>query len=313
MTLKTNQRRGSVAVENVLLLSLVAGAVLLIAIGLGDRAREVFDELGENTSTPVAENTRILQGRGEGEAVYRTQARVPETPPSLTVIALKSIGLLVVGLTVLGAALSLAVVRRRPVKKDEETVPQVEPVPTKPRPAYLTKRQEILKSLAEEGRRVLHNQLTAKQIMSRRLTKVLPNTTLDEVRATMAEHQLRHVLVCDTRDCLIGVISDRDVAGEKAGTARDAMTSDPITIGPETKASVLVSILLERRISSLPVVQEGQLIGIVTTSDIAMTLQCTLQLVEQLISELEGLTEGRSFVVHDDPAVDELAECTLSA
>jgi signal-transduction protein with cAMP-binding, CBS, and nucleotidyltransferase domain len=91
------------------------------------------------------------------------------------------------------------------------------------------------------------------------------------------------------------------------------MTANPVTNEPKTRASVLVSILLDRRISCLPVVKEGTLVGIVTTTDIAMTLQCTLQLIEQLVSDLEGLTDGNSFFVPDAETGDENAECSVAA
>jgi len=129
----------------------------------------------------------------------------------------------------------------------------------------------------------------------------------------MGKRHLRHVLVCDAKDQLLGVISDRDTSGDKLGVARDIMTANPVTIEPETRASVLVSILLDRRISCLPVVKDGTLVGIVTTTDIAMTLQCTLQLIEQLVTNLEGLTDGSSFVVPDAGATEADAECSLSA
>lgn len=299
-----NTRRGSSVIEYTLMLSLVAAAVLLIAMTLGHQAKEVLGKLGEPGGAEVAS--------GPGELASTNQ----KVPPAIAIqphraAAFRLAGLLAISVVMAGSAIAIIAGRRR--DKTNETPAEPRKAPARPQPGYIGKRQEILKSLATAGRRVLHNQLAAEQIMSRRLTKVLPDTSLEEIQDLMRTRQLRHVLVCDQRDGLLGVISDRDTLGDKQGTARDIMTPSPITIEPETTASILVSILLDRRISCLPVVRDGTLLGIVTTSDIAMTLQCTLQLIEQMVSDLEGLAEGISFVVPDAANSDEGAECSLSA
>jgi CBS domain-containing protein len=299
-----NARRGSSVIEYTLMLSLVTGAVLLIAMTLGHQAKEVLGKLGEPGGAEMAS--------GPSEAASTNQ----KVPPAIATqphraAAFRLAGLFAIAVVMVGSAIALSVSRRRDKTNKEPTEPKK--APARPQPGYIRKRQEILRSLATAGRSVLHNQLAAEQIMSRRLTKVLPDTSLDEIQDLMRTLQLRHVLVCDKWDGLLGVISDRDTLGDKQGTARDIMTPSPITIEPETTASVLVSILLDRRISCLPVVHQGTLLGIVTTSDIAMTLQCTLQLIEQMVSDLEGLAEGISFVVPDAANSDESAECSLSA
>jgi CBS domain-containing protein len=299
-----DSRRGSSTIEYALMLSLVTAAVLLIAMTVGDQVKQVLGKLDGAMAQNVAANPEVVASEGQ-----RTSSLIAEPPLDRTAV-FKLAGLMVLSVVLAGSAITLTVARRR-VAKTEEGQPK--PAPPKPQPGYLGKRQEILKSLASAGREVLHNELAAAQIMSQRLTKVLPETSLVEVRKIMGKRQLRHVLVCDAKDKLMGVISDRDMPDDKEGFARDIMTRDPITIQPETRASALVSILLDRRISCLPVVESGTLVGIVTMSDIAMTLQCTLQLIEQMVDKLEVLTDGGTFVVSDAEIVDKTAECSLSA
>ena len=43
----------------------------------------------------------------------------------------------------------------------------------------------------------------------------------------------------------------------------------------------MITMMFAQRISCLPVVEEGQLQGIITTSDLLMALQCVLRLIEQ--------------------------------
>lgn len=50
---------------------------------------------------------------------------------------------------------------------------------------------------------------------------------------------------------------------------RDVMTTDPITVGPETPFKEVVSLLVEHRVGGLPVVDDdGTLLGIVTETDL---------------------------------------------
>lgn len=52
-------------------------------------------------------------------------------------------------------------------------------------------------------------------------------------------------------------------------TARDIMTANPITIGPDTSVGEAVKILLEKRFNGLPVVNEnGALLGVLCQSDL---------------------------------------------
>lgn len=51
--------------------------------------------------------------------------------------------------------------------------------------------------------------------------------------------------------------------------ARDVMTSPPITVGPETPVSEIAALLIERRISGVPVIDgRGRIVGIVTEGDL---------------------------------------------
>jgi predicted transcriptional regulator len=60
------------------------------------------------------------------------------------------------------------------------------------------------------------------------------------------------------------------------------MTPNPITVTPDMPVSTVTTIMLAKRINCVPVVEDGKLMGIVTTSDLLMALQCVLKLIEQL-------------------------------
>jgi len=53
-------------------------------------------------------------------------------------------------------------------------------------------------------------------------------------------------------------------------TARDIMTADPVTIGPEASVTEAAHIMAERRVGALPVVEGAKLVGFVTEGDLIM-------------------------------------------
>jgi signal-transduction protein with cAMP-binding, CBS, and nucleotidyltransferase domain len=44
--------------------------------------------------------------------------------------------------------------------------------------------------------------------------------------------------------------------------------------------------MLDRHISSLPVVENGKLVGIITTTDLVMAFQCTMQVIQAAAADL---------------------------
>ena len=51
-------------------------------------------------------------------------------------------------------------------------------------------------------------------------------------------------------------------------TAKDIMTTDVVTVDPKTSVKEAANIMSEKGISGLPVVQNGELVGIVTENDL---------------------------------------------
>ena len=126
--------------------------------------------------------------------------------------------------------------------------------------------------------------MTIADIMSRDPECVAPDTSLMEIRQLLHQRGFRHLLVLD-EDALVGVISDRDVlrtlspfldtrretprdVRTLAKHACDLMRENPITIVPDASVQDANSLLLDNAISSLPVVDDGTLVGIVTTKDL---------------------------------------------
>ena len=71
---------------------------------------------------------------------------------------------------------------------------------------------------------------------------------------------------------LVGIVTDRDLREHEGHLEQTkingVMTEKPVTVTPATTLEEAAQILLERKIGGLPVVADGRLVGIITTSDI---------------------------------------------
>jgi len=101
-----------------------------------------------------------------------------------------------------------------------------------------------------------------------------PETTLQDVSEAMLAAQVGSVGVVEDRR-LTGIITERDVlraAAEGADAVteivRDWMTSDPDVFSPEAQAREAAEWLLETGYRHMPVMEDGELLGIVSIKDI---------------------------------------------
>jgi len=114
----------------------------------------------------------------------------------------------------------------------------------------------------------------------------------DELSAAQLEMQLadiRHLPVVDKKGHVVGVVSDRDILRNfaklhehnKPAPVAQIMARRVRTVTPGTPAAEAASLMLEHKISCLPVVGEGeQLVGIITETDFVRIAEQALLGVE---------------------------------
>ncbi|HEV8714785.1 MAG TPA: CBS domain-containing protein [Candidatus Binatia bacterium] len=107
--------------------------------------------------------------------------------------------------------------------------------------------------------------------MTQHPVTVSPQDSLATAQEKMTAGHFRRLPVVHD-GTLVGILTDRDVrrhVGVEARTrARAAMTETPLTISPATTVEEAVQLMLKHQISGLPVVENGKVVGIITTSDI---------------------------------------------
>ncbi len=116
------------------------------------------------------------------------------------------------------------------------------------------------------------NYLRVEQYMTTDLYTVREDELVDFVAFLMDRKQLRHVMVEDNGHKLVGIISyrslirllaHRGVSESPMVPARDIMEPNPITITPETPSIEAMGLMREKRVSALPVVKNGKLVGLI--------------------------------------------------
>ncbi len=64
------------------------------------------------------------------------------------------------------------------------------------------------------------------------------------------------------------------------------MTSDPHTVSADSLVSPAMTTLMNWRISCLPVVDDDKVLGVITTTDLMMALQVTLQMMQKVAKQV---------------------------
>lgn len=141
------------------------------------------------------------------------------------------------------------------------------------------KRERVRRALAMDPEAIWEDDLTVQQIMSTCLSTVGADSRFSEIKKKMARQRLRHLLVTDSEGRLQGIISDRDVLRRNGIFANQVMTKDPLSMPPQSKIRDAINIMLTKRISCLPIVHNGKPIGILTTTDLMLSLQSVLEIV----------------------------------
>jgi CBS domain-containing protein len=111
---------------------------------------------------------------------------------------------------------------------------------------------------------------------SRALHAVPTNVTVLEAVQKMNQHKVGAVLVMNEGK-LAGIFTERDVMTRviaanldpKATPITQAMTVNVLSIPPETTVQEVMDIFAEKRCRHLPVIQGGELVGLISIGDVS--------------------------------------------
>ncbi|MEH2449539.1 MAG: CBS domain-containing protein [Nostoc sp.] len=137
--------------------------------------------------------------------------------------------------------------------------------------------QAILKQLLDGVKAQIPHPPTARDLMSSPVRTILPETTIAEAQRILLRYGQSGLSVVDAQGRLVGIISRRDIDialhhGFSHAPVKGYMTTNLKTITPDTTLPQIESVMVTYDIGRLPVLENGQLVGIVTRTDVLREL-----------------------------------------
>ena len=146
--------------------------------------------------------------------------------------------------------------------------------------------------------------LKAKDIMTKKVITISPDTEIASAAKILLENRINGLPVIDAFGKLIGILCqsdlvvqqksipipsvftllesfipltsmkriDKEVEKIAALTVKQAMTPDPVTVGPDTDIEEVARLMVDKKYHTLPVVEGDKVVGIVGKEDVLKTL-----------------------------------------
>ncbi len=149
--------------------------------------------------------------------------------------------------------------------------------------------------------------MKAKDMMTREIIRVSPDTEILEAARLMLDNHLNGLPVVDREGRLQGIICQSDLIAQQkkiplpsffvlldsaisftsqknieaevkkmaASKVSDAMTADPLTVDVETSLEDIATLMVKHNVHTLPILDRGELVGIIGKEDVLRTLMPT--------------------------------------
>lgn len=115
-------------------------------------------------------------------------------------------------------------------------------------------------------------QLVAREIMSTPAITVTAATSVPDVARLLIERSISGLVVVDDKGSVVGLVSEYDLLAKDGGTVAEVMTTAMVCISSDLLIEDIRQLLVQRRIRRLPVLDRGQLIGVVSRRDVMAAL-----------------------------------------
>ena len=134
------------------------------------------------------------------------------------------------------------------------------------------------------------------QDKGRAIYSTTPDATVYQALEQMAQYDVGALLVLDGKS-LVGILSERDYARKiilkgktsKETFVREIMTEDVVGVSPQQTIEQCMALMTAKRVRHLPVIDRGELIGVISIGDVVKSLIADQQF---LIEELEKYVTG---------------------
>ncbi|MCK0473115.1 CBS domain-containing protein [Halalkalibacter sp. APA_J-10(15)] len=134
---------------------------------------------------------------------------------------------------------------------------------------------------------------TISECMSTNIVTINPDQTIQEAADLMKQYDIGSIPVVEA-DQLIGIVTDRDITLRSTASGADAhvpvkdcMTTNITVASPNTDIHEAANLMSEHQIRRLPIVENNQLVGMVSIGDLALDHQ----LVNEAGQTLSSISE----------------------
>ena len=126
---------------------------------------------------------------------------------------------------------------------------------------------------------------------------VKPGTSMREAAEVLATRKIGTVVISEDGVSAQGILSERDIVRELAQrgagilteTVDGYMTSQLVTCTRDASADAVLSTMTEKRFRHMPVVEDGQMVGLITLGDVVKARLSELKMEKDA---LEGMIMG---------------------
>lgn len=127
--------------------------------------------------------------------------------------------------------------------------------------------------------------MLVKERMSSPVISVDPGTPIMEALKLMRDRKIRRMPVLDSKGRLMGIVSEKDLLNAAPSDAttlsvwelnyllaqvkvKDVMTKEVLTVREDTPIEEAASIMVQRKIGGMPVMRNGEVVGLITETDL---------------------------------------------
>ena len=142
--------------------------------------------------------------------------------------------------------------------------------------------------------------MNVRDVMTKDVVIVTPDTEVDQIARLLVDNDISGVPVVDVAGRVVGMVTEGDLIVRNASlhlphfwqfldarfylepprhyeqelrrmlatVAREIMTEPVITVGPDEDVRAAATLMVEQKVNPIPVVENGQLVGVISRSDI---------------------------------------------
>ncbi|MDQ6659818.1 MAG: CBS domain-containing protein [Chloroflexota bacterium] len=110
--------------------------------------------------------------------------------------------------------------------------------------------------------------MKVRDIMTTNVITIKEDQTRQQAARLLSQHRISGLPVVNDDNIVLGIVTEYDVLSKEGKTVADIMTPSVISVGEDTDLEDVRHIFVQERIKRLPVLAQGQLVGIVSRADL---------------------------------------------